>query len=96
MNNLSREKRMVQPSTNQEFFDALKGLIEGWCERRSLGPLARVLSPYLSFNGMTEGWGELAIALKSIRALDGDQISTQERETVDDLIRATDIAIYSK
>jgi hypothetical protein len=86
---------MAGPSTNQEFLDALKGLIDGWCERRSLGPLARVLSPYLSFNGMTDGWGELAIALKSIRALDGDQLSTKERGVVDDLIRATDIAIHS-
>lgn len=53
-----------------------------------------MLSPYLSFNGMTDGWAELALALKSIRALDGDQLSTKERQVVDDLIRATDIAIH--
>jgi hypothetical protein len=85
---------MVGLSTNREFLDALKDLIEGWCERRCLRPLARVLNAYLSFNGMTDGWGELAIALKSIRALDGDHISANERRVVDDLIRATDIAIH--
>jgi hypothetical protein len=88
--------RMAQPSTNTEFLEALKGLIDGWCERRSLRPLARVLSPYLSFNGMTDGWSELAIALKSIRALDSEQISPKERGIVDDLIRATDIAVHGR
>ena len=87
---------MAHISTNEEFLDALKGLIDGWCERRSLRPLATVLNPYLSFNGMTDGWGELAIALKSIRALDGNQISIRERVLVDDLIRATDIAIIRR
>jgi hypothetical protein len=87
---------MTQPSSNQEFLNTLKGLIDGWCERRSLKPLARMLSPYLSFNGMTDGWGDLAIALKSIRALDSDQLSTKERGIIDDLIRATDTAIYGR
>ncbi|MBN8992898.1 MAG: hypothetical protein J0H42_32065 [Rhizobiales bacterium] len=87
---------MVEPSTNSEFFAAVRGLVDGWCERRLLEPLARILSPYLGFNGMTDGWGELAIALKNIRALDGEQLSTKERAIVDDLIRATDMAIHGR
>jgi hypothetical protein len=87
---------MTVPSTNTEFLEAIKTLVDGWCERRSLGPLSRVLSPYLSFNGMTDGWAELAVALKSIRALDGEHLSSKERGTVDDLIRATDVAIYGR
>jgi hypothetical protein len=85
---------MTRSSTNQEFLNALKGLIDGWCDRRSLAPLARVLSPYLGFNGLTDGWGELAVALKSVRALDGDQILADDRAVLDDLIRATDVAIH--
>jgi hypothetical protein len=85
---------MSKPSTNQEFFSTLRDLIDGWCERRSLRPLARVLDPYLSFNGMTDGWGDLTVALKTIRALDSDLISTKEREVVDDLIRATQKIIH--
>jgi hypothetical protein len=87
---------MAHPSTNREFLEALKGLIYGWCERRSLEPLASVLSPYLGFNGMTDGWGELAIALKRIRALDGEQLTSGERAVVEDLIRATDVAIHGR
>ena len=87
---------MVVPSTNAEFLEALKGLIDGWCERRCLTPLSKVLGPYLSFNGMTDGWAELAFALKSIRALDGEHLSSKESETADDLIRATDVALHGR
>jgi hypothetical protein len=74
----------------------LRGLVDGWCERRSLRPLSRILVPLLSFNGMTDGWGELAIALKSIRAQDGSELTPTERAKVDDLILATDKVIYRK
>jgi hypothetical protein len=80
----------------QEFINTLEGLIDSWCERRSLKPLARMLNPYLSFNGMTDGWGDLRTALKSIRALDSDQLSTNERGIIDDLIRAADTALYGQ
>jgi hypothetical protein len=85
---------MVVPSTNTEFLEAIRGLIDGWCERRCLAPLSRTLNPYLSFNGMADGWAELAFALKSVRALDGEHLATKEFETVDDLIRATDVALH--
>jgi hypothetical protein len=87
---------MLVPSTNTEFLDGLKGLIDGWCERRCLAPLSRILSPYLSFNGMTDGWGELAFALKNVRALDGEHLSSRECETVEDLIRAADVALHGR
>lgn len=76
-----------------EFFEALKSLIEAWCDRRSLRPLSRILGPYLSFNGMTDGWGELGGGLKSIRALDRDLLTSAEQAIVDDLIRVADNAI---
>jgi hypothetical protein len=85
---------MAQPTTNTEFLAALKNLIDGWCERRSLRPLARILSPYLGFSGMTDGWEELAVALKTVRAFDGEDISLREQGIVDDLIRATDKAVH--
>jgi hypothetical protein len=76
--------------------ETLKGVIDGWCERRCLTPLSRVLGPYLGFNGMTDGWGELAFALKSVRALDGEHLSSKECGIVDDLIRATDVALHER
>jgi hypothetical protein len=82
--------------SNDEFFEALSGLINNWCDKRCLRPLSRVLGPYLSFNGMTDGWAELATGLKSVRAQDHDTLTTEETATINDLIRATDKAIYRK
>jgi hypothetical protein len=87
---------MVVPSTNSEFLEVLKGLIDGWCERRCLAALSKVLGPYLSFNGMTDGWGELGLALKSVRALDREHLSSKECGTIDDLIRAIDVALHGR
>jgi hypothetical protein len=43
---------------------------------------------------MTDGWEELAVALKTVRAFDGEDISLREQGIVDDLIRATDKAVH--
>jgi len=42
---------------------------------------------------MTDGWAELAIGLKSVRAQDREQLTAGEMAVVDDLIRATDAVI---
>jgi hypothetical protein len=76
-------------TSNDEFFTALKDLIDGWCDKRSLAPLSRVLGPYLSFNGLTDGWAELARSLISVRAEDRDTLSAEEIAVVNDLIRST-------
>lgn len=77
-----------------DFQTTLKALVDGWCDRRSLRPLSRVLGPYLGFNGLTDGWAELADGLKAVRAVDRDQLTDAELAAIDDLIRATDKAIY--
>jgi hypothetical protein len=80
--------------SNDEFLQALGSLIDGWCNKRALRPLSRVLGPYLSFNGLTDGWAELARGLKSVRAQDRDMLTAEEIATINDLIRVTDTAIY--
>jgi len=82
--------------SNAEFLEILTRLIEGWCDRRSFRPLSRILAAYLSFNGMTDGWGELGVALKSIRALDRGQLTPVEQAIVDDLIGAVDGTLPKK
>ena len=79
--------------TNAEFFASAKSLIEGWCDRRALAPLARVLPAYLAFNGMTDGWGDLMDALKGVRAFCREELPEAELATVGDLIRATEKAV---
>ncbi len=77
-------------NTANEFWAALRSLVDVWCERRCLPALSRILPSYLSFNGMTDGWGELHIALKNIIALHRDELTREELNVVEDLKRATD------
>lgn len=86
----------MECQSNDEFFGALKALVERWCDKRSLRPLSRILHAYLSFNGMTDGWAELAKGLKSVRAQDRDRLSAEEFEAADELIRATDKAMNAE
>ena len=82
--------------SNDEFFEGLKRLIEGWCDRRSFRPLSRILGSYVGFNGMTDGWDELGTGLKSIRSFDRDELTHSERNAVDELILATDRAMHGR
>jgi hypothetical protein len=43
----------------------------------------------LSFNGLTDGWAELARSLISVRAEDRDTLSAEKIAVVNDLIRST-------
>ena len=79
--------------SNEEFFAELRNLIDAWCKRRSLRPLSRVLGPYLTFNGMTDGWAELARGLESIRAMDRHELISSEHIAIDELLRTVDRAI---
>ena len=81
---------MAKFSTNDEFFRALRTLIEKWCDRRCLKALHRILGAYLAFNGLTDGWGELCIALQDVRAFARAELKADELIEVDDLIRVAE------
>jgi hypothetical protein len=81
-------------ASNAEFFLALKGLIYSWCDRRALNPLARVLGPYVAFDGLTESWAEILDALKTIRASCRLDISEPEMDTLGELIRMAERGVY--
>jgi hypothetical protein len=80
--------------SNEAFFGDLRALIEGWCDRRCLVPLARVLPAYTAFYGLADSWGELAKSLKAVRALGHEKFSTNDWELLNDLIHAADQAIH--
>jgi hypothetical protein len=86
---LSSQPMMVF-SNNAEFFAALRSLIDSCCERRALKPLSRLLGPYLAFNGLTDSWGDILIALKAVCAHCREDISETELETMEALIRAAE------
>jgi hypothetical protein len=86
---------MATFNSNEEFFSALRTLIEKWCDRRCLKALHSILGAYLAFNGLIDGWGELHIALQDVRAFARTELQADEPERLDDLIRAADDASHS-
>lgn len=81
--------------SNEEFFTALRTLIERWCDERRLNALARILPGYLAFNGLTDGWHDLIDALKATRGLGPDAFSLADWDTLNDLIHAAELAVSS-
>jgi hypothetical protein len=80
--------------SNDDFFSALRALIDAWCDRRCLDPLSLVLRAYLGFNGLTDGWAELYESLRTVRANSHEQLTSAELETVNDLIRIAEKIVY--
>ena len=82
-------------ASNDAFFRDLRLLVEAWCDRRCLHALADVLPAFTSFNGMTDGWGELTVALKAA-SLSKDALTKHEREMVAQLRRAAENAVHGR
>jgi hypothetical protein len=85
---------MKDIADNAEFFAVVRRLIDAWCDRRALRPLSLVLGPYLAFDGLTDSWGNILTALKTISARYQKDISEAELDSVRDLIRAAGAAVY--
>jgi hypothetical protein len=67
-------------------------LIDAWCDRRELRPLAQLLPAWLANNGLTDGWAGVLDALTTIRA-DG-RLPDNEATLVERLIAAIEHAVY--
>ena len=65
--------------TDSRLPQLLHDLIDGWCERRALQPLAALLPGYLAFNGLTDGWHELWQAVNNTRGMHPDMLTADER-----------------
>jgi hypothetical protein len=57
-----------EPPNEAPVFAILDDLIDRWCARRDLVPLATLLPSVTSFAGLTDSWMELFHALRSVRA----------------------------
>lgn len=82
-------------ASSDDFFHDLGLLIEAWCDRRCLHALADVLPALTSFNGLTDGWGELAAALKAA-FLSKDALTGHERQIIAQLRRAAEDAVHRR
>jgi hypothetical protein len=62
--------------------ELLVELIDGWCERRALAPLALLLPAYTSYNGLTDGTAELYHAVNNLRGLGPGVLSDSELDRI--------------
>jgi hypothetical protein len=76
-------------------FKALDGLINGWCERRALRPLAYLLPAYPGALAHADQQFQLLEALKNLKRLSVDHLTqeelrlvTQAHDFIDERLRA--------
>ena len=70
-------------------------LIELWCDRRELRPLAIILPTYIGNNGLTDGWADLHDDLRHAYAMCIDLPDT-ERDRIRQAQRAIDMALRNR
>lgn len=79
--------------SNEEFFAALRTLLDRLCDDRQFAALAQLLPGYLAFNGLGDGWHELLNALKATRGLGGEGWKPQDWDDLNDLVHAANLAV---
>ena len=82
--------------SSEQTVQSVRALIEEWCNRRCLKALHHILDGYLALNGLTDGWGQLRLALENVRAFARHELTPEELEKVDDLIRDLDRMLRAK
>jgi len=75
---------------NSDISENLDFLIDRWCSRKELEPLRKVLNGKAGINGLTDGWAELLLELKSVRAQDKGNLQSEEYDMVVELIHTTE------
>lgn len=69
-------------------------LIDGWCERRALKPLRHILKSYPLSMGLTDEWGALLESLKDIKGLCGNELTSEEKKLLVEVINAVHTIVY--
>lgn len=63
-------------------FQILDHLIDGWCERRALRPLAVVLAGYPPAPALTDEWAALYATVRNLKGVAPDVLTDAERAAV--------------
>ncbi|MFP5415245.1 MAG: hypothetical protein ACLGG1_09585, partial [Gammaproteobacteria bacterium] len=70
----------------QDFDTELGVLVDAWCERRQLKLLRTILAVYPRVSGLTDEWGDLVKALKTIRVQYSSLLAPGEIDRVIELL----------
>ena len=63
-------------------FAVLDGLVDRWCERRALPPLAVLLPAYQPAPLLTDQWAALYVAIRNLKGLAPDALTPEEGAAV--------------
>jgi hypothetical protein len=80
--------------TLQNLNEQIESLIHAWCDRREYSALAALLSPWISNNGLTDGWEDLATALRHVSNF--HHLPASEREKLKLLWVELDVVLRSR
>lgn len=69
-------------------------LIDGWCERRALKPLRYILRSWPLCSGLTDEWGALLESLKDINGLCGNELTSEEKKLLLEVMNAVHDMVY--
>ena len=78
----------------EEVAKAMKGLLDGWCERRCLRALRHILQGWPLTSGLTDDWGQLLDGLKDVWAFAKDELTEEERKMMDRLIAVVSKTVH--
>ncbi|HXP82709.1 MAG TPA: hypothetical protein VN976_22605 [Verrucomicrobiae bacterium] len=81
---------------NEQLFASIQKLVEAWCDRHCLGALRRILPGYPLSSPLTDGWGDLLIALQNLRAFARIELTADELEMLVECIRAVDTVVHRR
>ena len=80
--------------SDEEFLNAVRGLIYRLCDERQLRPLGLLLPGYLAFNGTTDGWFEMRVGLVNLRDhLGSESFVPLDWDVLNNLIHAADYGV---
>jgi hypothetical protein len=80
--------------TLESLNEQIEMLIHAWCDRREYGALAALLGPWIHNNGLTDGWEELAVALRHVAGF--HDLPAEERETLKRCWVELDVVLRSR
>jgi hypothetical protein len=75
---------------NADVLRSITGLVDSWCDRRSLAALREILQGWPLTSGLTDDWGQLGDALRGVRALARAELTEDEAAEVDRMIALVD------
>jgi hypothetical protein len=85
---------MNSRETQIDVLRQVESLCNAWCARHCLTALRHLLKAWPLISPLTDSWGELQIALQNVRAFARNEISPEQLETVNQLIRDVDKGVH--